>query len=89
MGDGNIAIGAGAGSQLDTGSDNIYVGNPAPPFPARESQTIRIGTEGIHTRFFAAGVRETAIAGDAAQVFVDSSGQLGTVASAERFKERV
>ena len=89
LGDGNIAIGAGAGSQLDTGSNNIYVGNPAPSFPAVESQTIRIGTDGIHTRFFAAGVRATAIANDAAQVFIDSSGQLGTLASSEQFKERV
>jgi len=89
LGDGNIAIGVGAGSGLDTGSNNIYVGNPAPPFPAQESQTIRIGTEGVHTRFFAAGVRDRAIAGDGAQVFIDSVGQLGTLASARRFKEQV
>ena len=90
LGDGNIAIGAGAGSRLDTGSNNIYVGNPAPPFPASESQTIRIGTDGVHTSFFVAGVRDQPIAEDeAAPVFIDSLGRLGIVVSSRRFKERV
>ena len=89
LGDGNIAIGVGAGSRLDTGSNNIYVGNPAPPFLASESQTIRIGTDGVHTRFFIAGVGDRPIAEEGAQVFIDSLGQLGTAVSSRRFKERV
>ena len=45
-GDGNIALGAGAGDALITGNQNILIGNPGAD---GESGTIRIGTSGTHT----------------------------------------
>ena len=83
-GSGNIAIGANAGSALTTGSSNISIGNLG---VAGESNTIRIGTSGTHTRAFIAGINGTPVMG--AAVMVNSLGQLGTVLSSRRFKEEI
>jgi hypothetical protein len=53
LGNSNIAIGPGAGSALTTGNDNIIVGNAG---VAGETGIIRIGTSGIHTNTYLAGV---------------------------------
>jgi hypothetical protein len=50
----NTALGRGAGINLTTGSNNITIGNGG---VAGDSSTIRLGTEGIQTRAFLAGVR--------------------------------
>jgi hypothetical protein len=90
-GNNNIAIGYSAG--LFTGftflgsSNNIDIGNMG---VGTDSNTIRIGDPGTHTRFFAAGIRGVATGNnDAVPVVVDSNGQIGTVSSSRRFKEDI
>ncbi|HEY0782868.1 MAG TPA: tail fiber domain-containing protein [Thermoanaerobaculia bacterium] len=82
-GSSNIAIGLSAGHQIVHGSNNIDIGNLA---PGDESDTIRIGTS--QTSAFLAGVNGVTISSGTA-VFVNSSGQLGTMTSSLRFKEDV
>jgi hypothetical protein len=83
-GHGNIAFGVSAGANLTTGSNNIDIGNVG---VGGESATIRIGTVETHTATFIAGISGTAVVGEA--VVVDRNGQLGTVASAARFKKEI
>ena len=98
-GNNNIAIGSAAGSSLTGGSDNIYVGNLG---VASESATIRIGTSGIHTSTFIAGIRDTTVGVNNLPVVIDSTGRLGTgplntppfaplggLLSSRRFKEDI
>ena len=70
----NIAVGTGAGFSLTTGTSNIDIGNQG---VAAESNTIRVGSSGTHSKTFIAGIGGTTISGGAV-VFVDSNGQLGT-----------
>jgi hypothetical protein len=49
----NIGIGYYAGSNLTTGNNNINIGSPA---NAGDSGTIRIGTNGVQTATFIAGI---------------------------------
>jgi len=86
----NIAIGESAGANIERGSYNIDIGT----YPERdESNTIRIGSRRAdvaqqHT--FIAGIYNgEANAASALPVFVDASGQLGTMKSSIRFKENV
>jgi len=75
---------------LTTGSNNIDIGSPG---VAAESGVIRIGTvtgtTSTQSAAYIAGIYgiKTATAGTA--VFIDSSGQLGTVSSSIRYKEDV
>jgi hypothetical protein len=86
----NTAVGYNAGSQA-TGTDNIYLANTG---AAGESHTLRLGTQGrpgvegsgILTTYIA-GIASTRLTGSA--VYVDSQGQLGVLASSERFKTDV
>lgn len=80
----NIAIGYEAGYNL-TGSYNIDIGNIG---ATSDSGTIRIGTPGTQTSFYAAGIDGVTVSGGV-EVFINSSGQLGTVNSSLRFKEDV
>jgi hypothetical protein len=83
-GSGNIALGASAG-YLVNGDNNIDIGNPGNSF---ESNTIRIGDPSVaQFTTYIAGITGTAVVGDA--VVVDGNGQLGTVASAARFKKEI
>jgi trimeric autotransporter adhesin len=84
IGGGNIALGFAAGLNRTTGSNNIDIGSRG---VAAESATMRIGTTGIQTRTFIAGVRGAAVAGST--VVVNASGQFGTAASSERFKDEI
>src|SRR5262249_44858050 len=75
------------GVHLTTGDNNIDIGNEG---VADESNTIRIGGDtgfGLQTATFIAGISGTAVVGD--PVVVDANGQLGTVASAARFKKAI
>jgi len=83
-GNGNIALAAFAGDNLTTGDNNIDIYDEG---VAGESNTIRIGTSGVQTRTFIAGISGTAVTGVA--VRVSSSGQLGTAPSSERFKDAI
>jgi hypothetical protein len=84
---GNTAVGFAAGSQLQTGIYNIYIGDAG---VATESNTTRIGHPGISTAAFLSGVRGAATGvADAIPVVIDSAGQLGTISSSVRFKEQI
>jgi polyhydroxyalkanoate synthesis regulator phasin len=88
-GSGNIGVGAGAGSDVGAGNANIEIGNFGLSTDGTGSGSngaaIRIGTGGDQTQTFIAGISGVTVAGGA-EVFVDSSGQLGTVTSSQRFK---
>jgi hypothetical protein len=89
-GSNNIAEGYHGGYNLTTGSNNIDIGSPG---VTAESGAIRIGTitgtTSTQSAAYIAGIYgiKTATAGTA--VFIDSSGQLGTVSSSIRYKEDV
>jgi hypothetical protein len=70
----NIALGVSAGQNLTTGNNNIDIGNQG---VAAESSTIRIGTTGVQTNTFIAGINGVDKS-SGAPVFIDANGQLGT-----------
>jgi hypothetical protein len=79
----NVALGQNAG-KLVTGNSNISIGNDG---VAAESNTIRIGTSGTHTKTFISGIRGVSTGQqNAIAVLIDSNGQLGTTSSSRRFK---
>ena len=85
-GSSNIGIGFGAGSNLMTGTNNLYVGNKG---VASESNAIRIGTKArTQTNTYIAGISGVTVAGGVG-VIVDTNGHLGTIVSAARFKDRI
>src|SRR5262249_27493056 len=84
-GSGNIALGNGAGFNLTTGSGNIDIGNNG---VTGEGCKIRIGTQGIQKNTYIAGISGVTVAGGV-EVFIDTNGHLGTVASSERFKDAI
>jgi trimeric autotransporter adhesin len=87
----SVALGFDAGYDQTTGNDDIYINNVG---MGGESQTLRLGTagtpgvigSGILTAYIA-GVATSQVTGGA--VYVTSSGQLGVLASSERFKMEV
>jgi hypothetical protein len=81
----NIALGDFAGENIVTGSNNIDIGTSG---PTDESNKIRIGTVGTQTATFIAGIHGATTSGGTA-VFVNSSGQLGTMTSSARFKDEI
>jgi hypothetical protein len=86
-GNSNIALGFAAGALLTTGDQNIDIGHEGIP---GESDTIRIGFQGIQIATYIAGISGTTIVGDA--VFVNLNGQLGVGGigvSSARFKEEI
>jgi hypothetical protein len=85
-GSSNIAIGFNAGVNLTSGeSNNVYLGNQG---SAGESGVIRIGTFGQQFAAFVAGI-SGATSSSGTQVFVNTSGQLGTSTSSLRYKTDV
>ena len=84
-GSSNIAQGYKAGYNLTTGNYNIDIGNLG---VAAESGVIRIGTAAQQVQTFIAGINNSTVTG--AGVVVDPvSGQLGVLASSERFKTAI
>jgi len=83
-GSSNVAVGDSAGYNLTSGSSNIDIANEG---VGGESSTIRIGASGTQTRTFIAGIAGTPLTGSA--VYVSSSGQLGVLASSERYKTHI
>lgn len=84
-GDDNTAIGYRAGYNATTGNNNIYIGSYVEG-SAGESNVIRIGSG--QTQTYIAGINGASI-GTGSAVYVNSNGQLGTVASSRRFKEDI
>ncbi len=85
-GNDNIALGYEAGINF-TGSEsnNIDIGNPG---VTGDNNTIRIGTTNVQTRAFIAGI-SGATAASGVAVYVNTSGQLGTLTSSRRFKDDI
>jgi hypothetical protein len=77
----NIAIGYYAGTSITTGNHNIYLGNDG---SGGDTGVIRIGSNS-QNKTFIAGISGVNISGGAA-VYINSSGQLGTLLSSRRFK---
>jgi hypothetical protein len=82
----NTALGASAGSNLSTGSNNIDIGANVLG-NAGEANTIRIGKQGTQKSTFIAGIAGTPISGST--VVVNSTGKLGVATSSARFKEAI
>ena len=76
-------MGALAGTNLTTGSNNIYIDSRG---RSTESGTIRIGAQ--QGRTFVAGISGVTVAGGVG-VIVDTNGQLGTVVSSARYKDAI
>jgi hypothetical protein len=84
-GSNNIALGFEAGINLSSGTNNIYIGNAG---VQGDDNTIRVGTGGTQTNTFVAGIYGVTAASGVA-VYVNSSGQLGTMTSSARFKQDI
>src|SRR5262249_44189360 len=76
--------GVGAGANLTSGDNNIYLGNSG---AVTESNTMRLGQPVTHTRTFMAGITGVPVSGST--VVVDSNGQLGILMSAARYKRDI
>jgi len=82
-GSNNIVIGVDASTEVGVGNNTIVIGNQG----AALNGSIWIGTEGIHTAAYIAGISGVSVSGSA--VYVSSGGQLGTLVSSRRFKEQI
>jgi hypothetical protein len=87
-GSSNIAIGYRAANNVTgANSNNIHIANEG---TSSDNGTIRVGTSGTQTTFFAAGIYGVSAGNnDAIPVLIDSAGQLVTLSSSRRFKEDI
>jgi hypothetical protein len=83
-GSNNIALGYQGGYYPLSGSDLIEIGSLG---AFADDKLIRIGTQGTQTKAYIAGISSAQITG--AAVYVTSSGQLGVLASSERYKTSI
>jgi len=79
----NIALGWLAGLDLTAGDYNIDIGNFG---VAGESGAVRIGTTGVHTTTYLAGIAGQTVGDGGSTCYVDNAGKLGVFLSARRFK---
>jgi hypothetical protein len=84
VGSNNIGLGANAGFNVTSGSNNIEIGNQG---TSSDHGTIRVGTSGSQSATYIAGISAAQVTG--AAVYITSSGQLGVLASSERYKTEV
>jgi hypothetical protein len=81
----NLALGYNAGVHLSSGDKNVYLGNTG---ATTESNTMRLGS--AQTRTFVAGIYGASLSsGSPKAVYVNSSGQVGFLASAARYKRDI
>jgi hypothetical protein len=83
-GSNNVAVGFNAGNEITAGSNNVDIASEG---VTADNGIIRIGTAGSQTETFVAGIANSKVTGSA--VYITSSGQLGTLASAERYKTEI
>ncbi len=83
-GSNNIAIGASAGYYIRGSRYNIDIGNVG---NAMDVGLIRIGTSGQQSAAYIAGISGAHVTGSA--VYITSTGQLGVLASSERYKTAI
>src|SRR5581483_2754247 len=76
-----------AAYNLTSGTGNIDIGYGGPGNGYSESNTIRIGEEDIQAATYIAGIDQSQVTG--AAVYVTTTGQLGVLASSERYKTDV
>jgi hypothetical protein len=81
----NVAIGYGAGENLVDQRGTVFIGTSG----VNDWFLTRIGAQGVHTSTFVAGVRGAPIGTSSQLLLVDPTGQLGTTASSQRYKEDV
>ena len=89
IGSGNLALGIGAGDAITIENNNIDIGHAG---VAGDSGTTRIGTAGLNTKTFIAGITGVSEGGTVAVVTINGNGQLGTqlpVVSSRRFKKEI
>jgi hypothetical protein len=85
QGSNNIRISYEAGQNIGTGSNNICIG----PIGARsDTNTIRIGKNGLRQQQIVAGISGAAVPTGVA-IMIEANGHLGTVVSSARFKDRI
>lgn len=84
-GSANLGLGYRAGFNITTGSNNIAIGNQG---LATDNGVIRIGTAGNQTTTYISGINGVTSTGGVA-VYINSSGQLGTITSSRRFKNEI
>ena len=80
----NSALGAGALYYNTSGSNNVHIANAG---GGSDNGTIRIGTNGAQRSAFIAGIAGTPLEG--ATVVISKNGQLGVLASSERYKTAI
>jgi hypothetical protein len=80
----NIGLGENAGYNVTTGNSNIEIGTEG---ITADNRTIRIGDPATHLATYIAGISGAKVTG--AAVYVTSSGQLGVLASSERYKTAI
>jgi hypothetical protein len=80
-GNNNIGIGYEAGYYVTNGNNNIDIGSFG---AAADSGIIRIGQSGVQNQTYIAGIASAKVTGSA--VYLAANGQLGTLASSERYK---
>jgi hypothetical protein len=81
----NIGLGYEAGKNISAGSFTICIGSPG---VSGDNNTIRIGTTGVQTATFIAGISGVTVP-DGVGVIIDINGKLGTIVSAARYKEGI
>ncbi len=81
----NTFLGYRAGYNNTTGVNNIYIGPEGPA--GGENNTIRIGTS-AQAAAYIQGISGVTVSGGT-EVYINTSGQLGTTTSSLRFKEQV
>ena len=80
----NLGLGANGGYNVTSGSNNVEIANQG---LAGDNGVIRIGAPSTQVATFIAGIENSKVTG--AAVYVTSSGQLGVLASSERYKTAV
>jgi hypothetical protein len=83
-GSNNVGVGLQAGYHVTTGSNNIEIANTG---VAGDNGKIRIGTQGTQSATYIAGISGSLVTG--AAVYVTPAGQLGVLASSERYKTAI
>lgn len=87
-GTGNIFIGSSTANNNTTSSNDIYLGNSDCGYPCTENGVIRLGSQAVQTSAYIAGIYNST-SSSGIPVYINSSGQLGTLTSSLRFKEQV
>jgi hypothetical protein len=88
-GDFNVAIGYNAGSALTSGDNNIMIGANTTG-SAGQANAIQIGVQGTQTSCIISGIANAGPIDNASTVLINTTtGQLGSILSAKKYKENI